>query len=102
MQGGRGVSLGNRLRESKVGTEEFGSLREALSRDGVLRCTVATGCMSPLIKAGDSIDIAPFKRDPEVFDIVVFWDGSRMVCHFIWHRNYLSAADGQELFVTRN
>ncbi len=60
--------------------------------------------MEPLIAPGDFIEVVPpvppFKR----FDIIVYLghDGDGLVCHYVWHRNELPSAHGQQVYVTRN
>jgi hypothetical protein len=77
----------------KVGTtisrEEFEILREYLSHKKIIISTIISGSMEPLIKIGGKISIAPITESFKKFDIIVFWNGRFLICHYIWHLNEL-------------
>lgn len=67
---------------------------------------VVTGSMSPVIAPGEAIVVEPVVSLAELrrFDIIVFFSGGRLVCHYFWHQNALPSrpsAVAQGACVTR-
>ncbi len=80
--------------------DDFKLLSLALEHRGQLEMRVVSGSMEPLIMTGELITIkkatAPLKR----FDIIVFWNGDRLICHYIQHINRMVSDDAQKVVIT--
>jgi hypothetical protein len=70
---------------------------------GKVRFTAASGSMEPLIMTGSQIEVGPIDSfdDLRTFDILLFWNGERLICHYLWHINTLTNPDGERTVVTR-
>ncbi len=47
---------------------------------------VVSGSMAPLIPIGATVVVDP-ARTPRRWDVVVYWDGQKLICHVLWHVN---------------
>ncbi len=65
---------------------EFEAARKRLISRGKLRCRIVSDSMYPLLDVGSEIEVEPVTR-PERFDLVVFWERSRLTCHYVWSLN---------------
>lgn len=45
---------------------------------------IITGSMEPLIPVGTTIVVAVDHQDLKRFDIVVFYQDEKLICHFLW------------------
>ena len=64
--------------------EDFVILKKKLHRKKAMSFNIASDSMSPLIKINDKIEIVPVRTDElQLFDIIVFWQFDRLLCHFI-------------------
>jgi hypothetical protein len=79
------------------------SVRTAIQREKRVSFNVVSGSMEPLIMTGSQIDVAPVVALDElrVFDILLFWNGRLLICHYLWHINAIPNADGSRTVVTR-
>ena len=78
----------------------FETLKHIIATKGKVRFKVASGSMEPLIAVNSEIDVYPLQGKPKKFDIIVFWDGQILTCHYVRHVNAIPASNGEELFVT--
>lgn len=83
----------------------FIKLKKTLNRRGVLDLMVKTGSMAPVIFPESKIQIAPiinFDEELERFDIIVYFEGDSMTCHFIWNKKNLNISGKRDTAVTRS
>lgn len=81
----------------------FENLKNEMGRARQMGFKIATGSMQPLIKAGDLIHVGTLDTSVVArFDILVFWDGTRLVCHYLWHVNQLRLENGLKVYITRS
>jgi signal peptidase I len=82
--------------------KEFVGLKIQLQKNERIAFTVVSGSMEPLIMTGEPITVRRL-NDHQLrrYDIVVFFDSHRLVCHYIWHKNFLKSVEGLQTFVTR-
>lgn len=80
---------------------QFDSAKKALRKQGRLGLRIHTPSMEPLIPAQDLVEVTPLKSAPSVWDIIVFWQGDRWLCHWVFHINALPSAEGKSIFLTR-
>lgn len=73
-----------------VTRERFTALKAA---GDLVPLEVITGSMEPLIPVGTKIVVDP-GAVPARWDVVVYWDGARLICHVLWHCNRLVQSDG--------
>lgn len=48
---------------------------------------VVTGSMIPIIEIGQEIVVNVGDRKIKRFDIIVFYDQEKLICHFLWNLN---------------
>lgn len=82
-------------------TSKLPFLKVLLKAKGQMKFRVATDSMEPVILTTSNVNVTPITAPLEVFDIIVFWDGSRLMCHYVWHINSLPSSSGEKVFVTR-
>lgn len=82
--------------------DDFDRLRQRLAQDGRLGFKIATDSMVPLIPVRDLIIVAPLTAEPSRFDLLVFWGGDRLICHYLWHVNWLAPKGEARTYITRN
>ena len=71
---------------------------------GLLELQVISGSMEPVIMTNEKIIAVRLEKHSTTlkpFDIIVFWDGNRLICHYIWHINRLIRSNGVQVYVTR-
>ena len=94
-------SDGRRDRPSETLSEkDFLRLKKQITSGQRIAFTVASGSMAPVIKVGDFVEVGRMDSAPKQYDILVFWNGSILVCHYLLHINALNAPDGQPVYVT--
>jgi hypothetical protein len=81
---------------AEVTKERFAALKAA---GQLVPLQVVTGSMVPLIPVGTKIVVDPLAT-PVRWDVVVYWDGTRLICHVLWHINRLVSANGATTNVT--
>lgn len=66
-----------------------------LQKCGSLPCRVVSNSMEPLIQAGDMIRVKPMRAVSELktFNILVFLEHDRLVCHYLWNVSVLAKED---------
>jgi signal peptidase I len=85
---------------STLTEEEFRKIQHQLRSENSLGFKVATGSMLPVIPVGAPIVVEKITTPPKKFDILVFFDGSLLICHFLWHVNTHPDSDGNVIYVT--
>lgn len=48
---------------------------------------IKSGSMVPVIHIGDVVTVAVKERNLRRFDIVVFINGDKLICHYVWNFN---------------
>jgi len=63
----------------------FDSLRAQLRSQGFIEAVVVTGSMEPVLPVGGKIliETIPNPMSLKNFDVVAFWDGVKIVCHYV-------------------
>ena len=85
-----------------VNFEDFQALRSELLRGGAREIQLVSNSMAPLLPTGaramvEGCSIGELKP----FEIVVFWENGKLICHVVCGQGELPAADGQASLVTR-
>lgn len=67
----------------------------------MIRCKIVSDSMLPLIPVGAEIFLRKINKDEKfkVFDILVFKQNERLICHLFWHQNQFFDKD---MIITRN
>lgn len=70
-------------------TKHLEHFKEMLKEKGVLNVNIVGRSMFPLIKEGSTLSIVPIGSYESIkkFDVIIFHDGHRLVCHYFWKRN---------------
>jgi signal peptidase I len=60
--------------------------KKLLEKNGVVQIKIVSDSMNPIIKVGEILKVAPLRTEGEIkrFDIIVFFDGNTLKCHFVW------------------
>jgi hypothetical protein len=55
----------------------------------MIKYRVITDSMEPLIPVGSEIELRKFEDQDkiELFDILVFMNNGKLICHYFWHSN---------------
>jgi hypothetical protein len=81
-------------------------IRRSLERGERRTFRVVSGSMAPVIAVGSLIQVERLPAEGaaglERFQIVLFDEGKRLICHYFWSRNELPEADGSYLCQTRS
>jgi hypothetical protein len=87
----------------EVTLAEAMTVRESIRSEKHVGFTVVSGSMEPVIMTGSLIEVEPVESIDELrtFDIILFWNGKRLICHYLWHLNQLPGADGSRIIITR-
>lgn len=82
---------------AEITQDLFASLK-ARPRSG-LKFVVVTPSMEPVIMVGQQI-IVETGRPPKRWDIIVWWDGKKLICHVLWHINQVVTLAGETVYIT--
>ncbi|MFY7992637.1 MAG: S26 family signal peptidase [Bacteriovoracaceae bacterium] len=63
--------------------EEFNQLKQL----PLFKGTIVSGSMMPLMPIGTPIVVAVGDQTIKRFDIIVFYNENKLVCHFLWNIN---------------
>jgi hypothetical protein len=60
--------------------------------------------MHPVIEVGEEVTVSDFINEKQLsrFTPILYWDGSKLICHYFWNRGRIQNADGKETIVTRS
>lgn len=72
---------------------------EKLKKLPVFKGKIVTGSMIPVIKIGESIVVEVLSENLKRFDIIVFRQNNKLVCHYVWNINRIVTP---RLIQTRN
>jgi signal peptidase I len=90
-----------KLKSKKISRLDFQSLKTVLEIKKLMSFTIASGSMEPLIMTGENIVVEPINGDLKKFDIIVFYFGEKLVCHYLLHCNEIPSMKMQKTYVTR-
>jgi hypothetical protein len=88
--------------QSQVSESDFENLKARIARGEPVAFKVASGSMAPVIAVGEPIVVAKHNGGFRRFDIVAFWSGEILICHYIWRRNLLELQGEGPVFITKN
>jgi hypothetical protein len=80
----------------------FEELKAKLQQEKQLAVRVVTGSMEPVIEVGDELLVEDIQEPLKLFDIIVYWNGSVYICHFVWSLNRHVRDQGARWVVTRS
>lgn len=60
---------------------------QALKNVPFFKGKIQTDSMEPLIKVGDTVVVEVGNLELKRFDIIVFYDDQKLICHYLWHKN---------------
>ena len=64
----------------------FEKLRE-LERYGRIDVRIVSGSMEPVIMTGETVGVEKLEGTPKMFDILVFYQNDKFICHYFWKKN---------------
>lgn len=77
-------------------------MKAELHRKGTLAFRVVSSSMEPVIMTGNPILVHPTGLEAlKRFDIILFWNGRLLICHYLWHVNSFTEPNGSKMMVTR-
>jgi signal peptidase I len=80
---------------------DFQKLKAELREHKELVVRVVTGSMEPVIRVGEGLTLEEIKKPLKLFDIVVYWNGTAFICHYVWALNRGSSSQSERWVVTR-
>lgn len=91
------------LAGTPVQKSAFAFLKASLKKMGHLRVRIVSGSMLPVIQVGQEVDLKPvdYSELRRFMPIVFHADDDHLVCHFVWHLNYLDNQDAERVILTR-
>lgn len=88
--------------EGEVSEVDFTALSLLLAKRRKMDFKVVTDSMTPLIAVGAKIQVESLEDEPSRFDILVFWNGRLLICHFLWFTNQITDPCEGPIYITRN
>jgi hypothetical protein len=81
---------------------EFEKLKSLLALKGELKLRVASDSMHPVLRISQIITVRPCHSDSlKRFDIIVFWEQGKMICHFLWAKQH-NKMNKESLYITKS
>lgn len=62
---------------------KFALLRKKIKTEPI-NFRIVSDSMLPLIKVGEKISMTKLPEKLNIFDIIVFYDKGKLICHFVW------------------
>ncbi len=93
------------LKNIKWNTDIFHSVKQRLQDKKKMTFHIASDSMFPLLKKGDLIEVVPLLENRNIlkrFDIIIFLDRERLICHYVWNMNTTMSSMERPLVVTRS
>lgn len=85
----------NPTSKKDITREEFNQLKQL----PLFKGTIVSGSMMPLMPIGTPIVVAVGDQTIKRFDIIVFYNENKLICHFLWNINKIVTP---KLLQTRN
>lgn len=75
------------MNQEIVTSEQFFALKVALEQRHRLSIKVMSGSMEPVLVTNQKYWVQKIGADfkPRQYDIIVYWDGTRLICHYYDH-----------------
>jgi hypothetical protein len=64
-----------------------------------MKFIVVTPSLEPVVMVGEYVTV-DMTSPPSRWDIIVWWDGQKLICHVLWHVNRLVTLDGETVYIT--
>lgn len=82
----------------------FEQLKNQIKNSGFLGIRIISDSMHPVIEVGEEVTVSDFINEKQLsrFTPILYWDGSKLICHYFWNRGRIQNADGKETIVTRS
>ena len=55
----------------------------------IFKGKIISDSMSPVIQVGETITVEVGQKNLKRFDIIVFYDDEKLICHYLWRMNLL-------------
>ncbi len=80
---------------------KFKALQNRLNREGLVELRIASNSMEPVLKTDDVISVHTTNKSAlKKFDIIVFWQNNRIICHLLWSIQTMKS--GEEVLITKS
>jgi hypothetical protein len=82
----------------------FERLKDEIVSNGFLGIRIISDSMYPLIKVGEKVTVCHYINEKQLtrFIPVLYWDGSKLICHYFWNKSRMTNADGKQTILTRS
>ncbi len=81
---------------------DFYKLKSDLTRLGEYTFKIASDSMHPLLKVDSLVTVRPVEQESlERFDVIIFWEGNRLICHFLWAKQQIELSK-KSVFITKS
>lgn len=89
-------------KKSGLSLQQFHKIKEGIDDGHPYQFTVVTDSMAPLIQPPEQIIVVKHPESSyQKFDVIVFFEKERLVCHYISHINHLPSPEGEQVYITR-
>ncbi len=87
---------------TQIDEATFLDMKSYLSDGHKLNAKVISGSMEPVIMTGDLVEVEAVRVETlKMFDIILYWDGEKLICHYVWHLNRIPGAAGERVILTK-
>jgi len=82
----------------------FKDLKKKIKKDGFLGIRIISDSMVPLIQIGEEVTVAEYidQKQLKRFTPILYWDGKKLICHYVWTHNRLTNHEGMKTIATRS
>lgn len=67
--------------------EDFLQYKNKINSEKQLRVKIISPSMEPLIRVDQKLTVHKVETQLKPFDIIIFFQKDRLICHYIWHIN---------------
>lgn len=64
--------------------EDFLLYRNLIYQKKSIQIRIVSDSMAPFISINEMLEVQPLNGEPKRFDVIVFWESNKLVCHFLW------------------
>lgn len=84
--------------------KSFHSLKKTIEKSGFIGVRIISDSMEPLLLVDENVTIRWFGeyRQLKRFTPILFWDGQKLICHYVWHLSKKLDSRGRTTVLTRS
>ncbi|MCO4792575.1 MAG: hypothetical protein KC493_02595 [Bacteriovoracaceae bacterium] len=84
--------------------KSFLELRGEIENKGALGVRIISDSMTPVLNVDELITVRSLSNYQTLtrFVPILYWDGAKLICHYVWHLSKKLNADGKLTVITRS